>query len=129
MIAAFQSVAIFTADLSSTKVFAHGMSMGAAPAEVQRQISFGISAPPSAAAIVVMSTQDDREIVATCLNRGATDYLVKPLRHNELRHIWTRVWWWQRNKVRGPLGSIKSIYCMSDVLASLQRLCMLRQGT
>jgi DNA-binding response OmpR family regulator len=48
-----------------------------------------------------MSSKDDREVVATCLNRGATDYLVKPLRHNELRHIWTRVWWSQRNKVRG----------------------------
>ena len=22
--------------------------------------------------------------------------LVKPLRHNELRHIWTRVWWWRK---------------------------------
>jgi response regulator of citrate/malate metabolism len=47
-----------------------------------------------------MSSRDDREVVATCLSRGAIDYLVKPLRHNELRHIWSRVWWAQRNKVR-----------------------------
>ncbi len=44
----------------------------------------------------VMSTQDERDMVATCLSMGATDYLVKPLRHNELRNIWTRIWWWQR---------------------------------
>jgi hypothetical protein len=76
-----------------------------------------------------MSTQDDRDIVATCLNRGATDYLVKPLRHNELRHIWTRVWWWQRNKVRGPPRRSSGLYCMLLVLASSQQLCLPRQST
>ncbi len=43
-----------------------------------------------------MSSQDDRDVVMHCLTLGAIDYLVKPLRHNELRHIWTRVWWWRR---------------------------------
>jgi hypothetical protein len=40
-----------------------------------------------------MSSQDDRETVVKCLHLGAADYLVKPLRHNELRNLWTRVWW------------------------------------
>lgn len=35
-----------------------------------------------------------------CLTLGAIDYLVKPLRHNELRHIWTRVWWWRRVRIK-----------------------------
>lgn len=43
--------------------------------------------------VVVMSSQDDRDTVVKCLHLGAADYLVKPLRHNELRNLWTRVWW------------------------------------
>lgn len=46
--------------------------------------------------VIVISGVDDRDVVAKCLNLGATDYLVKPLRHNELRNIWTRIWWWRR---------------------------------
>jgi len=44
----------------------------------------------------VVSSNDEREVVVKCLTLGAIDYLIKPLRHNELRHIWTRVWWWRR---------------------------------
>ncbi len=44
----------------------------------------------------VTSTQDERETVMSCLSLGAIDYLIKPLRQNELRHIWTRVWWWRK---------------------------------
>eukprot|EP00798_Chlamydomonas_sp_ICE-L_P031458 gene31458-6641_t len=47
--------------------------------------------------VVLMSSQDEREVVMKCLTLGAIDYLVKPLRQNELRHIWTRVWWWRRS--------------------------------
>ncbi|CAD7703355.1 unnamed protein product, partial [Ostreobium quekettii] len=48
----------------------------------------GMKATP----VVVFSRQDDRERVIECLRLGASDYLVKPLRQNELRHLWTRVW-------------------------------------
>ena len=41
----------------------------------------------------VMSRSDDREMVMKCLQLGAVDYLIKPLRRNELQNIWTRVWW------------------------------------
>lgn len=44
----------------------------------------------------MVSSNDEREVVMKCLTLGAIDYLIKPLRHNELRHIWTRVWWWRR---------------------------------
>ena len=44
----------------------------------------------------VTSALDDREEVMKCLTFGAIDYLIKPLRHNELRHVWTRVWWWRK---------------------------------
>jgi response regulator of citrate/malate metabolism len=49
----------------------------------------------------VASTIGDRDTVAKCLSMGATDYLVKPLRHNELRNIWTRIWWWRQVGVVG----------------------------
>lgn len=41
----------------------------------------------------VMSRSDDRDMVIKCLQLGAVDYLIKPLRRNELQNIWTRVWW------------------------------------
>ncbi len=44
----------------------------------------------------MVSSNDEREVVVKCLTLGAIDYLIKPLRHNELRHIWTRVWWSRR---------------------------------
>lgn len=46
------------------------------------------SRPPT-----VMSRSDDRDMVIKCLQLGAVDYLIKPLRRNELQNIWTRVWW------------------------------------
>ncbi|PNH02256.1 Two-component response regulator-like APRR1, partial [Tetrabaena socialis] len=48
--------------------------------------------------VVVTSSQDERETVMSCLSLGAIDYLIKPLRQNELRHIWTRVWWWRKSQ-------------------------------
>ncbi len=42
-----------------------------------------------------MSQSDDRQEVFKCLKLGAADYLVKPLRVQELRNIWTRAWWHQ----------------------------------
>eukprot|EP01026_Neomeris_dumetosa_P072529 TRINITY_DN738_c1_g1_i3.p1 TRINITY_DN738_c1_g1~~TRINITY_DN738_c1_g1_i3.p1 ORF type:complete len:537 (-),score=68.35 TRINITY_DN738_c1_g1_i3:70-1680(-) len=42
--------------------------------------------------VVVTSHQDGREVVARCLHLGAVDYLVKPLRRNELCNIWAKVW-------------------------------------
>lgn len=43
----------------------------------------------------VVSAVDEREVVTTCLSLGAVDYLITPLRHNELRHLWSRVWLWR----------------------------------
>eukprot|EP00887_Chlorella_sp_A99_P002699 scaffold6.g2699.t1 len=42
--------------------------------------------------VVVVSTQDSHDTVFRCIRNGAADYLVKPLRLNELRNLWTRVW-------------------------------------
>ena len=40
----------------------------------------------------VMSRQDEVPVVVKCLKLGAADYLVKPLRTNELLNLWTHMW-------------------------------------
>lgn len=46
----------------------------------------------------VMSSQDSVSTVYKCMCRGAADYLVKPIRINELRNLWQHVW--RRQSVR-----------------------------
>lgn len=42
--------------------------------------------------IVIMSSYDSLDIVFRCLSKGACDYLVKPVRKNELKNLWQHVW-------------------------------------
>ncbi|KAA3475930.1 two-component response regulator-like APRR5 isoform X1 [Gossypium australe] len=42
--------------------------------------------------VIMMSSQDSISTVYKCMLRGAADYLVKPLRRNELRNLWQHVW-------------------------------------
>ena len=39
-----------------------------------------------------MSAQDEVSVVVKCLRLGAADYLVKPVRTNELLNLWTHMW-------------------------------------
>ncbi|KAB1205215.1 Two-component response regulator-like PRR95 [Morella rubra] len=42
--------------------------------------------------VIMMSKQDSISTVYKCMLRGAADYLVKPIRRNELRNLWQHVW-------------------------------------
>ncbi|XP_040986764.1 two-component response regulator-like APRR1 [Juglans microcarpa x Juglans regia] len=42
--------------------------------------------------VIMMSAQDEVSIVVKCLRLGAADYLVKPLRTNELLNLWIHMW-------------------------------------
>jgi len=42
--------------------------------------------------VIVVSRRHDSKIIQECLQHGAADYLIKPLRHNEAKTIWIRVW-------------------------------------
>ncbi|KAJ7529594.1 hypothetical protein O6H91_15G057700 [Diphasiastrum complanatum] len=42
--------------------------------------------------VVMMSARDEMATVVKCLRLGAADYLVKPLRINELLNLWTHMW-------------------------------------
>ncbi|KAH9780379.1 Two-component response regulator-like APRR5 [Citrus sinensis] len=48
-----------------------------------------------------MSSQDSVGTVYKCMMRGAADYLVKPVRRNELRNLWQHVWRRQSSMVSG----------------------------
>ncbi|XP_062182472.1 two-component response regulator-like APRR3 isoform X2 [Phragmites australis] len=42
--------------------------------------------------VIMMSSQDSISTVLKCMQKGAVDFLVKPVRKNELRNLWQHVW-------------------------------------
>lgn len=42
--------------------------------------------------VIMMSSHDSMGIVFRCLSKGAVDFLVKPIRKNELKNLWQHVW-------------------------------------
>eukprot|EP00250_Pteridium_aquilinum_P014606 c22091_g3_i1 orf=395-2077(+) len=42
--------------------------------------------------VVMMSLKDEMALVVRCLKLGAVDFLLKPLRSNELLNLWTHTW-------------------------------------
>lgn len=42
--------------------------------------------------VIMMSSHDSMSLVFKCLSKGAVDFLVKPIRKNELKILWQHVW-------------------------------------
>ncbi|KAG1371616.1 two-component response regulator-like PRR37 [Cocos nucifera] len=42
--------------------------------------------------VIMMSSNDSMGTVFNCLSKGAVDFLVKPIRKNELKNLWQHVW-------------------------------------
>ncbi|CAN8314345.1 unnamed protein product [Cochlearia groenlandica] len=42
--------------------------------------------------VIMMSSEDSVTMVLKCMLRGAADYLIKPMRKNELKNLWQHVW-------------------------------------
>ncbi|KAF0903942.1 hypothetical protein E2562_030080 [Oryza meyeriana var. granulata] len=42
--------------------------------------------------VIMMSSNDSMSTVFKCLSKGAVDFLVKPIRKNELKNLWQHVW-------------------------------------
>lgn len=42
--------------------------------------------------VVIMSSQDSISTVLKCMLKGAADFLIKPVRRNELKNLWRHVW-------------------------------------
>ncbi|KAI9097828.1 hypothetical protein K1719_025599 [Acacia pycnantha] len=53
--------------------------------------------------VIMMSSQDSISTVYKCMLKGAADYLVKPVRKNELRNLWQHVWR-RRSSIIGSNG-------------------------
>uniref|UniRef100_A0A5B7AGV0 Putative response regulator isoform 3 n=1 Tax=Davidia involucrata TaxID=16924 RepID=A0A5B7AGV0_DAVIN len=51
--------------------------------------------------VIMMSSHDSMSIVVKCLSKGAVDFLLKPIRKNEIKNIWRHVW----RKWHSPSGS------------------------
>ncbi|EFJ26073.1 hypothetical protein SELMODRAFT_450934, partial [Selaginella moellendorffii] len=51
--------------------------------------------------VVMMSSHDSTNVVFKCLTKGAADFLVKPVRKNELKNLWQHAW----RKARSSSGS------------------------
>eukprot|EP00250_Pteridium_aquilinum_P014782 c22195_g2_i2 orf=132-1529(+) len=73
--------------------------------------------------VIMMSSQDSIEVVFKCLLRGAKDFLVKPLRRNELQNLWQHVWrkypvsskTGGESDVEGKKRKAESISCSGDM--------------
>lgn len=42
--------------------------------------------------VIMMSSHDSMGVVLKCLSKGAVDFLVKPIRKNELKNLWQHIW-------------------------------------
>ena len=42
--------------------------------------------------VIMMSSHDSMGTVFKCISKGAVDFLVKPVRKNELKNLWQHVW-------------------------------------
>ncbi|KAJ3682786.1 hypothetical protein LUZ60_013013 [Juncus effusus] len=42
--------------------------------------------------VIMMSSNDSMGTVFKCLSKGAVDFLVKPIRKNELKNLWQHIW-------------------------------------
>ncbi|PWZ15723.1 Two-component response regulator-like PRR37 [Zea mays] len=52
--------------------------------------------------VIMMSSSDAMSTVFKCLSKGAVDFLVKPIRKNELKNLWQHVW---RQRCHSSSGS------------------------
>uniref|UniRef100_A0A0E0LQ58 Response regulatory domain-containing protein n=1 Tax=Oryza punctata TaxID=4537 RepID=A0A0E0LQ58_ORYPU len=52
--------------------------------------------------VIMMSSNDAMGTVFKCLSKGAVDFLVKPIRKNELKNLWQHVW---RRRCQSSSGS------------------------
>jgi pseudo-response regulator 5 len=56
--------------------------------------------------VIMMSSHDSRITAMNCMFKGAADFLIKPVRKNELTNLWQHVW--RKLVINRPLQNIRS---------------------
>ncbi|XP_068667907.1 two-component response regulator-like PRR37 isoform X2 [Aristolochia californica] len=62
--------------------------------------------------VIMMSTLDSMGLVFTCLSKGSVDFLVKPIRKNELKNLWQHVW--RRCHSSSGSGSVSGVQALTS---------------
>lgn len=75
-------------DLILTDIYMPGVS----GYDIVRQVVHGYDKESMNIPVVVMSAEDSQHSVLQAFEAGAVDYLVKPIRRNELTTLWQHVW-------------------------------------
>ncbi|KAH8517051.1 hypothetical protein H0E87_005125 [Populus deltoides] len=78
--------------------------------------------------VIMMSSHDSISVVLKCMLKGSVDFLVKPVRKNELRNLWQHVWR-RQNLTAGKIprnshkveASSENNAASSDFATSLQK--------
>lgn len=55
--------------------------------------------------VIMMSSLDSMSVIFKCLTMGAVDFLIKPVRKNELKNIWKHIWKRRQNLSISVCGS------------------------
>ncbi|XP_011084572.1 two-component response regulator-like APRR5 [Sesamum indicum] len=70
--------------------------------------------------VIMMSSHDSVSTVYKCMLRGAADFLVKPIRKNELRNLWQHVWRKQASRTAAGLGQPEESEAQQKVEATAE---------
>ncbi|GAU33602.1 hypothetical protein TSUD_359820 [Trifolium subterraneum] len=57
--------------------------------------------------VIMMSSHDSRITAMNCMFKGAADFLIKPVRKNELTNLWQHVW--RKHVINRPLQNSTSV--------------------
>ncbi|CAN4118171.1 unnamed protein product [Withania somnifera] len=63
--------------------------------------------------VIMMSSHDSMSLVFKCLSKGAVDFLVKPIRKNELKNLWQHMW--RRCHSSSGSGSVSSAQSQKSI--------------
>ncbi|XP_074281572.1 two-component response regulator-like APRR5 [Silene latifolia] len=68
--------------------------------------------------VIMMSKYDSFSMVYKCMTKGAADFLVKPIRINELKNLWQHVWRRQSaSREHGPRDSSVALDTLEEATA------------
>lgn len=77
----------------------------------------------SSVPVIVMSSEQSQEFVMRAFEAGARDYLIKPVRRNELTTLWQHVWRKDKGRLLGECGGASAGSKPSSRPSDRTRVC------